>query len=415
MNKMCTKSCAIYYEVNMKTFFYTGTYQAQHWFSDIHRPNAELLGAIAHGVGIGRYAFDSEAGQVSLLGYTPVDNNPATLSVSPNNKYLYVAHETKNFNGNLGIGGAVSAYKINPENGDLTFINTVSACGTFTAYITTDKTGKYVIASNHGSYFYTTRFKKTDDGDYLPQIMRDDGSLALFRVREDGGLEDACDLQILEGKGYDVFSQASAHPHAVEVTRDDYVIAPNKGADTIDIFVLDKEKDKLIPAYNIKDEPGSAPRHLAIHPIKPMFFVMNEFNNKIVSYRWDVASGEPEILAHTFTVPMQFVGKTYTSCDIKIHPSGNFVYGTNHTFKSIVAYKVDQVSGKLSLIGNFREEIGIYREISIDLTGKYLVAGDLKTDLIDVFEINQDTGVINKSKHSAPAIYPSCIHFAKTN
>lgn len=283
------------------------------------------------------------------------------------------------------------------------------------AYITTDKTGKYVIASNHGSYFYTTRFKKTDDGDYLPQIMRDDGSLALFRVREDGGLEDACDLQILEGKGYDVFSQASAHPHAVEVTRDDYVIAPNKGADTIDIFVLDKEKDKLIPAYNIKDEPGSAPRHLAIHPIKPMFFVMNEFNNKIVSYRWDVASGEPEILAHTFTVPMQFVGKTYTSCDIKIHPSGNFVYGTNHTFKSIVAYKVDQVSGKLSLIGNFREEIGIYREISIDLTGKYLVAGDLKTDLIDVFEINQDTGVINKSKHSAPAIYPSCIHFAKTN
>lgn len=398
----------------MKTIAYTGTYQDQYWFSDYRQPgNLKELGQAAHGIGIGRYAFDTQTGEIDLLGYTTVDNNPATLRVSPDQKYLYIAHETKNFDGVLGAGGGVSAYKIDQCNGELTHINTVSSCGTFAAYITTDRLGHYVVVANHGSYFYNTVFKKTDDGDYVPHVLRDIGSLALYRVRDDGGLEEACDVRVLQGQGHDVFNQMSAHPHAVEITEDDFVIAPNKGADTVDVLKLDRNNHKLIPVESFDAEPGSAPRHLAIHPDKPFFFVMNEFNNKIVAYRWDPKTGHLNEIQRVFTVPPQFVGKTYTSCDIKIHPSGRFIYGTNHTFKSIVSYKVDKDTGEMTLIGNFREAVGTYREINFDPTGRYLVAGDMQLDRMDVFEVDVDTGYINKTNKTAPALYPSCVHFAQ--
>lgn len=396
----------------MKTYIYTGTYQDQHWFSDVRRPNLGLLGTPAHGIGIGRYEFDADTGGIRLLGYTAAANNPATLWVSPDQSFVYVAHETKNFDGVLGAGGGVSAYRIDRATGDLTLINTVSSCGTFPAYVTTDHTGSFVVAANHASYFYNTAFERTQDGDYAPRVLRDTGSLALFHVRADGGLEEACDVRELSGCGHDVFNQMSAHPHAVEITRDGFVIAPDKGADCVHVFRLDRENGVLAPVGSFASEPGAAPRHLALHPRKPYVFVMNEFNNKIVSYRVD-PDGRLEEIQRAFTVPMQYVGKSYTSCDIKLHPGGRFLYGTNHTFKSIVAYRVNEDDGTLRLIGNFREAIGTYREINFDPTGRYLVAGDMDADRVDVFAVDQDTGYLAKTTAAAPALYPSCVHFAR--
>lgn len=399
----------------IRTVIYTGTYQDQHWFSDIHRPTAPgLLNTPAHGVGIGRYAFDTDTGDVSLLGYTYADNNPATLWVAPNQRYLYVAHETKNFNNEYGAGGGVSAYAIDQETGDLALINTVSSCGTFAAYVTCDKTGQYVVVANHASYFYNTEFVPTENGDYVPRVLRDVGSLALFQVREDGGLEEACDVQVLPGHGYDVFNQMSAHPHGVEITGDDLVIAPDKGADTIAVFRLNRENHKLSPVEFYPSDPGAAPRHAAIHPTMPFFFVINEFNNKVVSYRWDTVTGKLTELQQAFTVPPQFVGKSYTSCDIKIHPSGRFIYLTNHPpFASIAAFRVEEGTGAMRLMGNYRNIMHGFREISIDPTGKYMVGGDMSGDTLYVFAIDPDTGALTDTKKTATAIFPSCSHFAQ--
>lgn len=396
-----------------KIFAYTGTYQDQFWSSDIHRPRGEHFTVPAHGVGIGRYVFEAKSGKLTLQGHTYIGNNPATLWVSPNQKYLYAAHETKNLDGVLGAGGGVSAFAIDQETGDLTYLNTVSSCGTFACFVTCDRTGQYVVAANHASYFYSTKFEKQPDGDYRPRVEYDIGALALYRVRADGGLEEACDVQVLPGCGYDVDNQRSAHPHAVKVTPDDYVIAPNKGADSVDVFKLDRENHRLVPVQNFPATPGAAPRHIAIHPTKPLFFIVNEFNNMVVSYRWERDSGKLCEIGQVFTVPPQFVGKSYTSCEIEIHPGGEYIYVTNHPpFFSIAAYRVNPETGELTLIGNFREEMTSFREFRIDPSGKYLVGGSMKGDFMAVFAIEQDTGMLRLVDDTAPAIYPSCIHFA---
>ncbi|GHT78888.1 hypothetical protein FACS1894130_06300 [Spirochaetia bacterium] len=398
-----------------KVIVYTGTYQDQYWMSDQYRPKFNPLIKAAHGIGIGRFEFDPESGRLSPLGYTYANNNPATLWVSPNQKYLYAAHETKNFDGALGAGGGLSAYKIDQKTGDLILINTVSSCGTFAAYVTTDRLGEYVVVGNHASYFYTTTFTKTGDGDYVPQVHHDIGSLALFRVRPDGGVEEACDVQELPGCGYDVHNQNGAHPHSVEITLDDFVITPNKGGDRVDVFKLDRKNGKLLPIESFPANPGAAPRHIAIHPSLPFFFIINEFNNKVVAYQWDRTTGKLTEIMQSFTVPSQFVGKSYTSCDVKIHPSGKFLYVTNHPpFFSITAFNINQKTGELNLIGSFREVMDNFREIAFDPSGKYLVGGSMDGDRMLVFEVDEKTGLLSKSKHEpVPAVYPSCTHFAE--
>lgn len=397
-----------------RIFAYTGTYQTQHWFSDERRPSSlsALVGAAAQGAGIGRYAFDPGTGAVELLGITPAANNPATLWVSVDQKYLYAAHETKNYNHVRGAGGAVSAYAIDPATGALTLINTVPSCGTFAAYVTADARGEYVAVANHASYFYNTAFEPTPDGDYVPRVLQDLGSIALFRVRADGGLEEACDVQVLPGQGHDAFNQGGAHPHAVKFTPDDFVIAPNKGADAVDVFRLDRAAGKLTPVEHFAAEPGAAPRHLAVHPQKNQLFIMNEFNNKLVSYAWDRETGRLREVQRALTVPPQYVEKSYTSGDVVLHPGGKFLYGTNHTFRSLVAYRVRE-DATLELLGNFREGVGSYREIAVDPTGSFLAAGDLETESLHVWRIDPATGWLSRTEHTAPASYPSCLHFAQ--
>jgi 6-phosphogluconolactonase len=368
---------------------------------------------VAHGIGIGRSELDAKTGALKVLGYTPCGDNPATLCVSPDRKYLYAANETKNLDGVRGAGGGVTAFAIDPATGDLKFINSRSSCGTFPAYVVTDRTGGYVLVANHASYFYSTEFVRGGDGDYAPRVWRDVGSVALFRARADGGLEDACDLRVLEGSGHDPLNQASAHPHAVDITDDDFVIVPNKGADTVDVFRLDRAQDRLVPLSRFAAEPGSAPRHVALHPRKPYVFIMNEFNNTLVSYYLDKDKGTLREIQRVFTVPPQFVGKSYTSGDVKVHPNGRFLYGTNNIHPSLVGFRIDEETGRLELIGNFRENVAYFREVGIDPSGQYLVAGAMKFDRFATYRIDQDSGHLYATDYSTEVIFPSCVHFAQ--
>src|SRR6266487_3364045 len=52
---------------------------------------------------------------------------------------------------NEDAAGRVSAYAINPVNGNLTFLNTASANGQFTTQIKVHPSGQYFYAANYGT------------------------------------------------------------------------------------------------------------------------------------------------------------------------------------------------------------------------------------------------------------------------
>ena len=74
--------------------------------------------------------------------------NPSWLSFNPDKTHLYVANEISNFSGTTT--GAVSAFSVNEDDGDLTFLNTVSSEGGGPAHLSVDPSGKFVLVANYG-------------------------------------------------------------------------------------------------------------------------------------------------------------------------------------------------------------------------------------------------------------------------
>ena len=77
------------------------------------------------------------------------------IITSFNDQFIYAANEVKDFGGLNGSGGGVSAYSVN-EDGSLSFLNSSISYGSRTSYVTVSESGRYLLATNHGSHSTVT-------------------------------------------------------------------------------------------------------------------------------------------------------------------------------------------------------------------------------------------------------------------
>ena len=113
------------------------------------------------------------------------------------------------------------------------------------------------------------------------------------------------------------------------------------------------------------------------------------------------------------TVPEQEKAKeTFVSAsEIRVHPSGKYVYAANRGHDTITAMSVDPDSGKLTLIE--REPIrGSWpRNFNVDPTGKWLLAAGRDSNTIAVFDINSETGELTYTRTMVMVPTPICVLF----
>ena len=89
----------------------------------------------------------------------PDIHNPSTVVVSPDQNYIYAGNEDHDFR-QRGYGGGLTAFRFDMTTGQAEKINDSLAYGSSTAYITLDKTGKFIFVANHGSKYYCTRYPR---------------------------------------------------------------------------------------------------------------------------------------------------------------------------------------------------------------------------------------------------------------
>src|SRR3974390_646277 len=141
-------------------FVYIGTYTG---FKYVHHSKPYGKGE-SHSQGIYVSRFSSATGELGPAELAGEMINPSFLAISPNHKFLYaVSEDPLSVGPPLDPSSYLSAFAIDPTTGKLRLLNTVPAGGTNTCFITTDKTGKYVLMANFGS-----------------------GSISVVRVKEDG-------------------------------------------------------------------------------------------------------------------------------------------------------------------------------------------------------------------------------------
>lgn len=226
------------------------------------------------GEGIYTLSMDSDC-HLQKLASVPCENSG--IITEWNRKYIYAANETKDFTGLNGSGGGVSACRIE-EDGSLSFLNDSISYGARTSYVSVSESGKYLLASNHGSHSTVTcHYVQDDQGKWVLQRGFDDSSIAVFSLREDGSIGELTDLKIFTGSGYWCHGggQSASHLHCVKI-RGDLVIACNRGCDAIEVIRLDEETGKLTVLQRILTKPGLAPRHAVFHPAENLLYVVNE-------------------------------------------------------------------------------------------------------------------------------------------
>lgn len=341
--------------------------------------------------------MDMETGKMKIVSQNHGVDSPSTLVISPSQKYIYVGNEGHDYKGR-GMGGGVSAFFLNMETKEMEEINESFAFGSSTCYVALDRTGNYLFVANGGSKFYVTRVIEKN-GEFEPVVLRDEGCVCVFKIREDGGIGNLVDRVVLTGTGIDPVEHASAHPHSVLVDEQDFIIIPNKGGDDIYVGKFNRKSEKIQILSIFKTEFGSSPRHVAFVKGTPYVLVQNEYDGHVNSYFLDREKGELRRISRLDTIiedmPIpdnQLFGKKHPwGIDVQIHPGGRFVF-TNNTQVSLNTFELNN-KGELKLKFQYYLDVpNMTRGMQIDRQGKFLVVTGVMSNRSYIFSIDQEDG-----------------------
>lgn len=311
------------------------------------------------------YEFDTQTGQVKLDGPAGQIDSPSWITADPSFKYLYAVSELD------GRPGGVGAFSINRENGMLTKLNQLPSGGVAPCFVTTDHTGKMVLAAN-----YMT------------------GGVSAYPVKEDGSLGEMTALMTSIGQGPNKERQDGPHAHDVVISSDNKMAyVPDLGLDQLRAYQIDPEKATLAPHDPpfIKQDAGFGPRHLVFSPNGSYAYLMNELKSMLTVFSYDKGTGMLKKLDDVATVPPGHKGFNGPA-EILVDASGKFVYGTNRGADTIAVFSVSEDGAKLQLIQTISSEGHMPRGLAIAPGGKFMLVGNQNTNNFAVYSIDAGTG-----------------------
>lgn len=338
--------------------------------------------------GIYAYRFDSVTEHLVPIGLAAKTINPSFLAVHPNQRFLYAVNEVSDYQGQKS--GAVSAFAIDRATGKLRLLNQVASRGGDPCYITVDRSGKYVLVANYGG-----------------------GSVAVFPIREDGGLEDASALVQHTGHGTNPERQEAPHAHSIDLSPDNrFAIVNDLGLDETLVYPFDSSRGLLASdnARFAKAAAGAGPRHFAMLPDGKFGYVINEMASTVTVFDFDAAAGTLKPVQAVSTIPKSFL-KLNESAEIEIGPTGKFLYASNRGHDSIAVFAIDSRTGMLSLIEDVPTRGASPRHFEIAPGGSLLFVENEKSDDIVLFHINRENGRLTPAAKTLNISQPVCVRF----
>jgi 6-phosphogluconolactonase len=369
---------------------------------------------VGNGGGISVFSVDMATGTLTPVMRTGQEfdkMNTGYLAVHPNGRFLYATNEVESYDSEYG-GGAVLTFAINPADGSIAHVGTQPSMGVWPAYISIDKAGSRVTVANHGNYDPSVRVVKKNG---VPEIEKvwDDGTVALLPVKADGTLDRPSDVAVLERTtSVDKVTQRSAHAHSVNWDPSQrMVLVCDKGCDRVYTYRVANGSRTLADGKVLKTEPGIAPRHSSFHPRLPYVFVVNERQSSLSCYRYDANTADINLVQTVPTIPPDYTMNN-SPADVHVHPNGKFVYSSNRGHNSIAIFRIDESSGRMTLVDIISTQGSTPRGFNFEPTGRFLFAGNQGTGSIVTFAVDGDSGKLTPTGAKVDVPRPVCVQFA---
>lgn len=331
--------------------------------------------------GIYHLSFDETAGKLSDATLAAEVAGPGFLAKHPT---LPIVYST--------AGEEVAAWKIVRDQGAtrLAPINRQPIGDGGSAHVSVDQTGRVLLSAQYGG-----------------------GSAASFPLNADGSIGERASLvehndpsNVVPGR------QKTCHPHWTGVSPDNrFVLVPDLGADRIYVHQLDAAAATLTPHGSVKTPPGGGARHFKFHPSGHTGYVVNELAMSLSVFDWDADAGE---LTLRQTIPTlsakQIAGESFNSgSEVRVHPSGKFVYSANRGHDSITVFSVEGATGELSLVEQEPIRGGWPRNFNLTPSGRWLLAAGRDSNTLAVFAIDPVTGKLHYTREMASVPAPICV------
>ena len=336
------------------------------------------------------FQLNLQDGSLKKLNAVDGLSNPSFLKIHPNGKYLYTVNEVSTFDGKKS--GGVTAFALDVNGGKLNKINQQPSGDTGPCHLTVDATGKYVLVAHYGG-----------------------GSTSVLPIKKDGSV--GAVVSQIKHKGSSVHSRQKApHAHAVHVgPNNKFAFAPDLGIDKVLVFSFDENTGAIAETKfdGAKLEPGSGPRHFGFHPDGKFAYVINEIKQTVTAFRYNAKRGRLRTLQTLSTVPHPVDGNS--TAEVLVHPTGQFLYGSNRGHNSIAMFRINKKNGKLTALGHESTRGSTPRNFGIDPTGQFLLAANQQSDNVAVFRINQDTGKLKFTGNEIKLSKPVCVRMILQN
>ena len=338
--------------------------------------------------GIYGFRFDPYTEHYTALGLEAETHNPSFVAVHPSGRFLYAVDETGDYEGKKS--GAVKAFAVDAASGKLTLLNAVASGGADPCYLAFDRTGKYLLVANYTG-----------------------GTVTVFPVLEDGKLGAASAVVQHVGKGPNAERQEGPHAHSMNISPDNrYAVAADLGLDELISYRFDAAKGLIAAAdsHFVKVAGGAGPRHFTFHPDGKFAYVVSEMHSTVTAFSYDAEGGNLKELQTVSILPKGFSGRN-DAAEVRVHPSGKFLYASNRGHDSIAVFLIDGRKGTLKFV----EDVPVLgkepRNFAIDPSGALMYVADQNSGKVVVFRIDKHSGKLTASGGVLEVDAPVCVRF----
>jgi 6-phosphogluconolactonase len=331
--------------------------------------------------GIYAWRFDSRDGSLIPLGLEAATPQPAYVSISKDQKFLYAV--------NWEEQGGVSAFRIDSATGSLTLLNRVSADGSRPNQVVLHPNGRIAVAVN-----YTT------------------GNVVAYKVRPDGTLTEAFWQDQHTGQPPSP-QQPGPKAHGVLFSPDGrFMYIADLGLDRVYAYRVDARQGVITsgqPPY-ATTHAGAGPRRMQMTSSGKFLYVNHETDSEVSVFAVNgVGLKELQTIS---TLPPGFTA-TNTTAEILISPDDRFLYVSNRGHDSIAVFRINATTGELALQENVPAGGHTPRNIRLDPTGHYLLSANEASGTITVFRINKPTGQLSQVESTAVIDTPGSLCFVR--
>ncbi|PRP77061.1 3-carboxymuconate cyclase [Planoprotostelium fungivorum] len=328
------------------------------------------IGSLNSGIWIFQQNGDGSLSQVG----NPVTSSSGFVALHPNGQNLFAT----------GAGDQYVSYGMQGNN--LVYYNS--------------------LPGHDGQECWTTHVSVHPDGKTLFGANYKDGSFVAYSLWDNGALNRRTFLNVpgtgSHGDKTDQHRQDGPHAHMIVTSPNPkFVVGMDLGADRIWVWKYNSQNNSLTPnrPRSFSTPLGSGSRHIAFGRDGNYAYVVNEIACTLLVLKFDQTNGIFSQVQLISSLPQDQQGQTSISAgEIRVHPSGNFVYVTNRNtwagdMNNIGIFSINTTTGMVTPVAWEPSRSRSPRGMNVCPSGNYLYVANEEADNNgnNLFAFNVDT------------------------